>query len=128
MKKLLLLAGAAAFIATPALADLPAELSVGQTHAGMAATQADINMVHVHLQHALNCLVGPTGAGFDAAHGNPCAKAFGNGAIADAADAGQKSKLEAAAASARSGIASTDLATAQKDAQATADGIGSAKQ
>ncbi len=128
MKKLLLLAGAAAFIATPALADLPAELSVGQTHAGMAATQADINMVHVHLQHALNCLVGPTGAGFDAAHGNPCAKAFGNGAIADAADAGAgESKLEAAAASAKSGIASTDLATAQKDAQATADAIGSAK-
>ena len=95
MKKLLLLAGAAAFVATPALADLSAELSVGQTHAGMAATQADIAMVHVHLQHALNCLVGPTGAGFDAGHGNPCAKAFGGGAIADAASPAQKAKLDA---------------------------------
>ena len=127
MKKIALLAACAALIATPAFADLAAELSVGQTHAGMAATQADINMVHVHLQHALNCLVGPTGAGFDAGHGNPCAKAFGNGAIADASDAAQKSKLEAAAASAKSGIAATDLATAQKDAQATADAIGAAK-
>ena len=127
MKKLLLLAGAAAFVATPALADLSAELSVGQTHAGMAAAQTDVAMVHVHLQHALNCLVGPTGAGFDAGHGSPCAKAFGGGAIADAASPAQKAKLEAAAASAKSGIASADLATAQKDAQATADGIGAAK-
>ncbi len=39
MKKLLLLAGVAAFAATPALADLSAEISIGQTHAGMAATQ-----------------------------------------------------------------------------------------
>ena len=126
MKKLMLLAGAAAFIATPALADLSAELSVGQTHAGMAATQADVNMVHVHLQHALNCLVGPTGAGFDAGKGNPCAKAFGNGAIADASTPDQKTKLEAAAATAKTGIASADLATAQKNAQWTADSIGSA--
>ena len=127
MKKMLLLAGAAAFVATPALADLSAELSVGQTHAGMAATQTDVAMVHTHLQHALNCLVGPTGAGFDAGKGNPCAKAFGGGAIADAASPAQKAKLEAAAMSAKSGIASADLAAAQKDAQATADGIGAAK-
>ena len=127
MKKIALLAACAALIATPAFADLAAELSVGQTHAGMAATQTDVAMVHTHLQHALNCLVGPTGAGFDAGKGNPCAKAFGNGAIADSTDAGKKAKLEAAAASAKAGIASADLATAQKNAQATADGIGAAK-
>ncbi len=127
MKKIALLAACAALIATPAFADLTAELSVGQTHAGMAATQTDVAMVHTHLQHALNCLVGPTGAGFDAGKGNPCAKAFGGGAIADAASPAQKTKLEAAAASAKAGIASADLAAAQKDAQATADGIGSAK-
>jgi hypothetical protein len=127
MKKIALLAACAAFAATPAFADLTAELTVGKTHAGMAATQTDVAMVHTHLQHALNCLVGPTGAGFDAGHGNPCAKAFGGGAIADAASPAQKAKLEAAAASAKDGIASADLATAQKDAQATADGIGAAK-
>ena len=127
MKKIALLAACAAFAATPAFADLAGELTVGQTHAGMAATQTDVAMVHTHLQHALNCLVGPTGAGFDAGKGNPCAKAFGGGAIADATSPAQKTKLEAAAASAKSGIASADLATAQKDAQATADGIGAAK-
>jgi hypothetical protein len=61
MKKIALLAACAALIATPAFADLAAELSIGQTHAGMAAAQTDVAMVHVHLQHALNCLVGPTG-------------------------------------------------------------------
>lgn len=133
MKKIFLLAGAAALIASPALvvspalADLAGELTIGQTHAGMASTQTDIAMVHVHLQHALNCLVGPTGDGFDAGHGNPCAKAFGMGAIADAASPDQKSKLESAAATAKSGIASTDLATAQADAKSTADTIGAAK-
>ena len=127
MKKIALLAACAAFAATPAFADLAGELTVGQTHAGMAATQTDVAMVHTHLQHALNCLVGPTGAGFDAGKGNPCAKAFGGGAIADATSPAQKTKLEAAAASAKSGIASADLATAQKDAQATADAIGGAK-
>lgn len=127
MKKIALFAACAAFAATPAFADLAGELSVGQAHAGMAATQTDVAMVHAHLQHALNCLVGPTGAGFDAGKGNPCAKAFGGGAIADATSPAQKTKLEAAAASAKAGIASADLATAQKDAQATADGIGSAK-
>jgi hypothetical protein len=127
MKKLLLLAGAAALMATPAFADLSGELTVGQTHAGMAATQPAIDAVHTHLQHALNCLVGPTGAGFDAGKGNPCAKAFGGGAIADATSPAQKAKLEAAAMTAKSGIASTDLAAAQKDAQSTADAIGAAK-
>ena len=55
-EKNLLLAGAAALIASPAvapaLADLAGELTIGQTHAGMAATQTDIDMVHMHLQHA----------------------------------------------------------------------------
>ena len=71
MKKLFLLAGAAALFATPALPTWPGELSIAQTHAGMAATQADIAMAHMHLQHAVNCLVGPGGTGFDAAAGNP---------------------------------------------------------
>ena len=49
-------------------------------------------MAHKHLQHAVNCLVGPNGKGFDAAAGNPCGKA-GNGAIPDSTDAAQKAKL-----------------------------------
>ncbi|HEY4075865.1 MAG TPA: hypothetical protein VGM26_02935 [Rhizomicrobium sp.] len=126
MTKIVLLAAAAALIATPVLADTAAELSIAQNHAGLAVKATAIDGVHMHLHHALNCLVGPTGEGFDATPGNPCAKA-GNGAIPDSADAAQKTKLATAVASAKSGIAATDLATAQKDAQATADAVGAAK-
>lgn len=126
MKKILLAAGAVALFATPAFADLATELSTAQTHAGMAATQTDITMVHKHLQHAVNCLVGPSGAGFDAAAGNPCGKA-GNGAIADTTDAAQKAKLEKIAMDAKAGVANADLAAAQASAKATADAVAAAK-
>ena len=126
MKKLIMLAGAAALFATPALADLAGELSTAQTHAGMAATQADIAMAQKHLQHAVNCLVGPGGTGFDAAAGNPCGKA-GAGAIVDSTDAAQKAKLTKIAASAKTGVGSTDLATVQKAAKDTADAVAAAK-
>ena len=126
MKKLLLLAGAAALLATPAFADLAGELSTAQTHAGMAATQADIAMAQKHLQHAVNCLVGPSGAGFDAAAGNPCGKA-GAGAITDTTDAAQKAKLTKIAADAKAGVGSSDLAMVQKSAKDTADAVAAAK-
>jgi hypothetical protein len=118
MKKILLLAGAAALLATPAFADLAAELSTAQTHAGMSSTQTDIAMAQKHLQHAVNCLVGPAGTGFDAAAGNPCGKA-GNGAIPDSMDAAQKAKLTSIAANAKTGVGSSDLATVQKAAKDT---------
>jgi hypothetical protein len=130
MKNLALFAGAAALalstLALPAMADTAAQLALAQTHAGMAAKQTDIAKVHMHLQHALNCLVGPSGSGFDAAPGNPCAKA-GNGAIPESTDAAQKAKLEAAVATAKAGVAAGDLATAQSDAQKTADAVAAAK-
>lgn len=126
MKKLMLLAGAAALMATPAFADLATELSTAQTHAGMAATQTDIAMAHKHLQHAVNCLVGPSGAGFDAAAGNPCGKA-GNGAIADSTDAAQKAKLTKIASDAKAGVGNSDLAASQAAAKAAADAIAAAK-
>jgi hypothetical protein len=125
MKKILFLAGAAALMATPAFADLAGELSTAQTHAGMASTQADIAMAHKHLQHAINCLVGPNGKGFDAAAGNPCGKA-GNGAIPDSTDAAQKAKLTSIAASAETGVGNADLAASQKAAKETADAIAAA--
>jgi hypothetical protein len=126
MKKILLLAGAAALLATPAFADLAAELSTAQTHAGMASTQTDIAMAQKHLQHAVNCLVGPGGAGFDAAAGNPCGKA-GNGAIPDSMDPAQKAKLTSIAASAKQGVGSSDLATVQQAAKDTVAAVAAAK-
>ncbi|HEX3756055.1 MAG TPA: hypothetical protein VHV26_13365 [Rhizomicrobium sp.] len=128
MKKFTAIAflAAACFAAAPALADEAGELSIAQTHAGLAGKATALNGVHMHLHHALNCLVGPSGTGFDSGQMNPCAKA-GNGAIPDSTSASQKSKLETAVASAQAGIAATDLATAQKDATDTASAIGSAK-
>jgi hypothetical protein len=126
MKKIALLAACAALIATPVLADTAAELSIAQTHAGMAAKAADLKTTQMHLHHAVNCLVGPGGAGYDATNANPCAKA-GNGAIPDSMNAAQKAKLQTAVADAGPGLSTTDEATAQKAAQATADAIGAAK-
>lgn len=125
MKKFTLLAACAAFAATPALADVAAELNIAQNHAGMAAKATDLKTTQMHLHHAVNCLVGSGGAGYDAGNANPCAKA-GNGALADATS-GQRAKIQAAIADAEPGLSTTDLATAQKAAQATADAIGNAK-
>lgn len=126
MKKIALLAACAALFATPVLADTAAEIAKAQTHAGLAAKATDVKMVQMHLHHAVNCLVGPSGQGFDAAAGNPCGKA-GNGAIPDSTDAAQKAKLADIVTSAKAGFATTDLATAQKTAKDTADAVAAAK-
>lgn len=118
------IAGAAIMSVPPmvqqAFADPASEVVNAQTHAGLAAASTKIEGVHVHLHHALNCLVGPMGEGFDAKQMNPCAQA-GSGAIPDTTDAAKKKLLEAAAAKAREGIAATDFAIAQKDAAAAAE-------
>jgi hypothetical protein len=126
MKKIALLAACAALTATPVLADTAAELNIAQTHAGLAAKATDLKTVQMHLHHAVNCLVGPSGKGFDPTNANPCAKA-GNGAIPDSMDAAQKAKLQTAVADASQGFSATDVADAQKAATTTADAIGAAK-
>ncbi len=88
---------------------LPRVATAGQ-HAGMAAGSADLKMVHMHLQHVVNCIVGPPGAGFDKAAGNPC-DGKGNGALADGGD---KTKLDGALAKAKDGIASDDLTASRR--------------
>lgn len=125
MKKIMLagLAGAALMFSTAAFAADPAtEVKTAATHAGLAAKAGDINMVHTHLHHALNCIVGPGGEGFDAGQANPCAAA-GAGAIPDTTDAAMKTKLAAAAKDAAAGIAATDLKMAQEKAAATAKAL-----
>jgi hypothetical protein len=96
------------------------------THAGLAAQAADINGVHMHMHHALNCLVGPQGDGFDAKQMNPCAQS-GGGAIPDEMDAMKKTKLMAAKADLTKGIAENDIAAAKADATAASTAIGTAK-
>lgn len=96
----------------PALADEAQEAATAAQHAGMAAGSADIKMVHMHLHHVVNCIVGPSGDGFDKAAGNPC-DGKGNGALMDGG-ADKKVALEDALAKAKAGIASGDLAESKK--------------
>jgi hypothetical protein len=129
MKRVTLVGFTAASIllATPVLAaDLGSEINNAATHAGLAAQAANINGVHTHLHHALNCIVGPAGDGFDPKSMNPCAQS-GNGAIPDETDAAKKAKLAAAEGDLVKGIAETDLAAAQADATAAQTAIASAK-
>ncbi|HEX4301421.1 MAG TPA: hypothetical protein VHZ78_01415 [Rhizomicrobium sp.] len=131
MKAFDLLTGAA--IAALLLAPLPVfaadaagEIVTAQTHAGLASTAADLAGTQMHLHHALNCLVGAGGDGFDPKNINPCANA-GAGAIPDTADAAKKAALQSAAATVRSGLAATDKAMAQKDAAEAATALKAIK-
>jgi hypothetical protein len=115
----LIIAGAAA-----AAVSLPAEISNARTHANNAANAPTLDAVHTHMHHALNCLVGPKGEGFDAGQMNPCTNA-GNGAIVDETDATKKAKLEEAKASLMKGLTQTDLKTAQASAASAVTAISS---
>jgi hypothetical protein len=95
-------------------ADVSKEIATAEQHAGFAQQSTELKMVHTHLHHTINCLVGPKGKTFDAKALNPC-KDLGNGAIPDA-DAAMKKKLQAPLDKARAGLKSTELAAAQKDA------------
>ena len=121
------LAAASLFLSASAFAaDLGSEITNAQTHAGLAAKAANLDGVHMHLHHALNCVVGPAGEGFDAKQMNPCAQS-GNGAIPDSMDAAKKAKLETAKTQLMQGIAATDLKAAQADATTAETTIASAK-
>jgi hypothetical protein len=101
--------------ARPVLAGEAEEVATANQHAGLALASPDIKMVHMHLQHVVNCLVGPKGIGFDAAPGNPC-KDKGDGAIPDATSPAAKTALTDALAKAQMGIAAADIDGAKKAA------------
>lgn len=98
-------------------ADPAKEMSTAATHAGLAAKGTDLKMTQMHLQHVVNCLVGPQGKGFDATPGNPC-KDQGAGAIPDNKNAALKKPMQQALNKARAGLKTKNMATAQKDATA----------
>ena len=112
--------------ATAFAADLGSEINNAAQHAGLAAQAGNINGVHTHMHHALNCLVGPKGDGFDAKQMNPCAQS-GNGAIPDEMDTAKKAKLMTAVASLNKGIGESDIAAAKADATAASTAISGAK-
>jgi len=115
------IAGLAAFAQTPAsaaTADVNQEIVTAAKHAQLAGNSENIDAVHVHLHHALNCIEGPKGANFDPKQMNPC-KGMGDGAIPDSTDMKVKAELEAAAKEAQAGVAEADLAKAQRHARDT---------
>ena len=114
------------FAATAFAADLGSEINNAAQHAGLAAQAANINGVHQHMHHALNCLVGPQGDGFDAKEMNPCAQS-GNGAIPDETNQMNKTKLMTVRDNLSKGIALTDISAAKADASAAQAAIESAK-
>jgi hypothetical protein len=109
-----------------AYADLGTELSTAETHANLAAKGTTVDMVHMHLHHALNCLVGPKGKGFDSTNENPCS-GQGNGALGEAKGK-QKSKISAAIVRVNAGLAATKLARAQAGATRAAAAITAAEK
>ena len=72
------------------------EIMTAAEHAGLSGAASNLKMAHAHLHHALNCLVGPSGEGYDSSAFDPC-KGKGNGAIPDADSKVQKQSLEAVA-------------------------------
>lgn len=115
----LLLAVALPMVAQAADADnaLSKQVGTASAHAGMALGATDLKTAHMHLHHVVNCLVGPSGKGFDAQEEDPC-KGQGQGAIVDAkGDAASESKLHAALTEAEHGLKSATLDGAHADAQ-----------
>lgn len=116
MIRTLALASFAVSLASPAFAaDVRGEIVNAIEHAEYSAQAASMAEVRAHLHHALNCIVGPGGNGFDRNEMNPCAGS-GNGIIPDTPDAARRAKLETAAAKAREGLATDDMAKAKADA------------
>lgn len=125
MKKFLIAAAVSLLLPTAVYADIAQEIATATTHAGLASKAPNIDGVHMHMHHAINCLEGANGADFDKSNANPCASQ-GNGAIPDASPA-QKAKLTEAVATLKAGLASSDMAVAGKAATDAAASIGAAK-
>ena len=74
-------------LALPAFAALNPEahkeIGTAAQHAEFAVKGKNIEAVHQHLHHVINCIVGSGGAEFDGAAGNPCNN-MGKGALSDA--------------------------------------------
>ncbi|MEO6926317.1 MAG: hypothetical protein ABI129_06565 [Rhodanobacter sp.] len=93
------------------------QVATATAHAGMALGASDLDMAHAHLQHVVNCLVGPAGKAFDAKAADPC-KDMGQGAIVDVkGDAPTEARLHSALSEAKQGLKATTLDGAHADAK-----------
>lgn len=113
--RIVALVSAALTLPMAAYADAKSEIATAAQHAGLAAAAPNLAQTHMHLHHAMNCLVGPKDADFDKTNMNPCAQQ-GAGAFPDESDPDIKVKLQNAMNAAADGIASNDEAAAKKNA------------
>jgi hypothetical protein len=100
------------------------QVATASAHAGMALGATDLKTAQMHLHHVVNCLVGPSGKGFDAKAGDPC-KGQGQGAIVDAkGDVATESRLHTGLMQAEHGLKATTLDGAHADAQQAMTTLG----
>lgn len=101
------------------LASVAKQLETAGVHAGAAAGTDDLAMAKMHLQHTVNCLVGPDGELYDAAAGDPCT-GQGTGILNELpADSDAYTAAELALTHASKGAAAAGIATAQELANET---------
>ena len=117
---------------TMALAGIGEELTLAQQHSLLAYRSGGRGTgsgAKPHLQHVLNCLVGPGGEGYNAAPPNmdPCAGS-GKGALNDATSPAQKAKITAAIAMVKAAFEINEAPAMEAAATDLADAIGAAKE
>ena len=133
MKKHTAMLAAIAMAATvpPAQAGIGEELTIAQTHSLLAYRSGGRGPERAmpHLQHVLNCLVGPGGDGYNITPPNmdPCASA-GKGALNDAVSPAQKAKITNAIGLVKAAMKLTEGEKIEAAATEIADVIGSAKE
>ena len=91
------------------------EIAAAAIHAGLSAESTTLQVANMHLHHTLNCLVGPSGTGFNSSYFNPCAH-LGHGAIPDSGNSRETLKLRHIAEQVRTALKDGQLRTVQKDA------------
>ena len=91
------------------------EIAAAAIHAGLSAESTTLQVAHMHLHHTLNCLVGPSGTGFNSSYFNPCAH-IGHGAIPDSGNSREALKLRHIAEQVRTALKDAQLRIVRKDA------------
>jgi hypothetical protein len=114
------LLGSAAMLNAPIVAlaagNANVEIQTAAQHADYASRANEIDQVHLHLHHVVNCLEGSGGKDFDATAGNPC-KGEGDGALDDlGTTAQQRATVEQALNLAKLGTEETSFEPAHNEA------------
>ena len=114
-----------------ASAGIGEELTIAQTHSLLAYRSGGrgVGGAKNHLQHVLNCLVGPGGEGYNATPPmmDPCANS-GKGALNDAISPAQKQKIIAAIAMTKKAMEINEPEPMQTATTDLADAILAAKE